>query len=108
MTEQEIEKMEEIDIAQITEKGIKYLKHRFVFKEMKEIEGKMKEVTVARLCEKYWCTVEGGRTYVSHQGPEHFMGVCFNRDPEKLKVQAEKLREFLMEYMTKERQYAQV
>lgn len=108
MTEQEIEKMEEIDEATITEKGIKYSKHRFVFKEMKEIEGKMKEVTVARLCEKYWCTVEGGRSYVSHQGKDHFYAVCFNRDLEKLKVQAESLQKFLIEYMAREIQYAKV
>ncbi len=93
--------VDEIDCAIITEKGIKYSKHRFEFKEKKEINGKMEDVTVSRLCEKNWLLVDDGRSYVSHQGPERFEAVCFNADGEQIKAQAENLRQFLLDYMNR-------
>jgi hypothetical protein len=101
MTDQELILLEEIDKAEITEKGIKFSKYPFNFKDKKMVDGKEVEITVSRFCEKLWLVVEDGRTYVSHQGKDHFMAICFNKDMDRLKKQSENLRAFLTEQMSR-------
>lgn len=101
MTTEELDKLEEIDKASINEKGIKYSKYSFTSKEMKDIKGKMEEVTMTRLHEKYSLLFDGGISHISHQGKDCFSAICFNADLGKLKIQAEGLRNFLLEEMAK-------
>jgi hypothetical protein len=101
MTDQEILLLEEMDMAEITEKGIKYSKYPFTFKDKKTVDGKVIDITVSRFCEKMWLISGDGKNYVSYQGKDHFTAICFNVDLVKLKKQAEDLMAFLNESMSK-------